>query len=144
MGLDTSTLPDHILRLMSAEDRKPLGKAGVTREEAEEKAAVKCEKDLHDLFTNWLRLNDLHFIHSRMDRKPTIRAGWPDFTVIRGELVCCIEFKAPGGKLRPEQVKVINELLTTGTPVLITDLFSEAYGFTTRKLLTTRVIGGAE
>lgn len=134
MGLDSTSLPQSVLRLMSKEQRAPLGKAGETYEEAQERTAVKLERELHDRFTNWLNLRRLLFIHARTDKKSTIRKGWPDFTVIYGDHVCCVEFKRPGGKLRSEQVEVIKRMLQTNTPVIVADDFKAASDFVMRTL----------
>lgn len=130
----TGQLPDRVLRLIDPADRKPLGKAGLTHDEAQQKAAVRLERELHEQFTNWLKLHRLPYIHAAMCKKSTIRAGWPDFTVVYGRGVCCVEFKAPGGVVSPDQREVISGLLALGTPVLVTESAAEAIAFTKREV----------
>lgn len=81
----------------------------------------KNERALHDTFEGWCRVTGHSYIHSRMDKRSTIRSGWPDYTIFCGGRAVCVEFKFGDGKLRPEQEEVIAELLAGGTPVLVTN-----------------------
>jgi hypothetical protein len=80
MGLKSTGLPDAIVRAMSKPDRKALGLS--TLEETLCAQQIRQEREMHNLFANWLRLNGVPFIHARMDKKSTIRKGWPDFTLL--------------------------------------------------------------
>jgi hypothetical protein len=115
MGLKPVTLPDSMLRAMSKPDRKALGL--ITSEEALCAQQIRQERDMHNLFTNWLRLTGVPFIHARMDKKSTIRKGWPDFTLLWQGRALCLEFKLPGQPLDPDQVEVHAALALNGTPV---------------------------
>jgi hypothetical protein len=112
----TGPIPEHILKLMPQEDR-PLGPAGFTRKEIMELTCKKREKSMHDVFSQWLDLNGIPYIHSRMDKRSTIQIGWPDFTIVFKGKALCIEFKMDGNNLSTEQEDTINNLIYTGTPV---------------------------
>jgi hypothetical protein len=120
--------------------------AGIYRETTDD---IKAERDLHDKFEAWLRVHQngpIPFVHSRMDRKSTIREGWPDFTVMfngaaacRGpeqspHSCCCIEFKMLGKSLSTEQEKCCDELALAGIPVRTCFSVVEAIEFCREKL----------
>ena len=77
----------------------------------------KTEKQIHHTFEAWLRLNEIPFIHSRMDKKSTIRVGWPDFSIFYEGKTVFVEFKQAGGVLSPEQITVSSELISDGFQV---------------------------
>lgn len=133
-----TVLPDKLLRLMSAEDRKALGKAGVTTAEALERANIKSERDLQTQLIEFLRLRGVEdVLCPRMDKKSTINAGWPDLTfVIHAERVlpcnpkrrvyvvtaptpCAWEVKLPGRKPTPEQAATHDRLRKAGWQVAV-------------------------
>jgi hypothetical protein len=118
-------IPNHILERMNPEDR-PLGIAGFTKSEMKDLMEKKNEKAMHDLFSQWLRLNGIPYIHARMDKKSTIQKGWPDFTMLYQGRALCVEFKAMGGAPSEEQESVIQSLTKTGTTVLVCWLVSAA------------------
>ena len=120
-------IPDHILGLMNPPDRQPLGKVGLTSGECSEKFLRKRERDHHNVFASWLRLNGIYFIHARTDRKSTIQVGWPDFSVMVGnQKILLVEFKLPEGRISPEQEKLFAELYNDGYPVLVFQMAAEA------------------
>ena len=51
--MSSTILPERILRLMSVDDRRSLGKAGITKAEVLEKAAVKSERNLQNLIDSY-------------------------------------------------------------------------------------------
>lgn len=104
---------------MSKEDRKPLGKAGVTASEAQEKWQRTEEKKIHETVKQWLNLRGIPYVHCRMDKPSTIRNGWPDFTVTYQGRAMCLEIKAAGGVLSTTQKECIAHLERTGTPVKV-------------------------
>lgn len=122
-------LPEHILKLMSPEARLIYGKGGMTASEAQVKWQKGEERKMHDQFEKWCTLNSAPFVHSRFDQKATIRAGWPDFSVLRKGRIALIEFKAPGGVLRADQREVLAELERDGTPVAICESVEAAIQF---------------
>lgn len=133
MGFDSKTLPDSLKRCIPQAERAKQVEL-LTSDESAEKQAIREERDMHDTFANWCRVNSLSFIHARMDRKSTIREGFPDFAVLHQGKVCCIEFKFGQIKLRPEQSEVITELMARGTPVLVSDSVLLAIQWTKERL----------
>ena len=119
-----TVLPDHVLRLMDPAERKALGKAGTTSAEAQAKHQRTAEKKIHETVARWLTLHKIPFIHSRMDKASTIRKGWPDFTILCGGRAFCLELKAQGGVLSPEQKQCLADIAATGTPCKVA--YSEA------------------
>lgn len=107
-----------------------------------EQVVPKDERELHDQFIAWLRVHDkgpIPFIHSRMDRKSTIRSGWPDFSVFyafnhKPHCSCFVEFKMPGGAISDDQNECFNELMKAGLPVRVCYSLLEAIEFTREKL----------
>ena len=124
MNPKSTCLPENIRRRMTAETRKELDQP--TQHEADTAGARKSERLLHHTFEAWLRLNEIPYIHSRMDRKSTIREGWPDFTVFRHGVVCFIEFKIAGNGLSEHQEGVIKELQRATFLPLVTGSVSDA------------------
>ena len=113
-------IPDHILRLMTKEDR-PRGV--LTFAEIEEKRQVRLEKELQEQVASLLRQRNIVFNCSRMDRRKTDKVGWPDFTFAVAGRACAVECKMPGENLRPEQSVVINAMMGNGWLVaVVTDL----------------------
>lgn len=88
-------LPDNILRRMSPQDRKPMGKAGMTSDEALTKAIARSERDLQGQISNWLNLKGIWFYNARMDKKTTAKVGTPDFLLCFTEMVGSTEFRRP-------------------------------------------------
>jgi VRR-NUC domain-containing protein len=89
---------------------------------------------LHKPLLEDIRRRGWSCIHSRPDKASTIRAGWPDFTVLNAGKVACIEFKAAGGTLSPDQRECIAELEANRTPVLVTEDLGDAIRFLREKL----------
>ena len=75
-------LPDNILKRISTSDRKAMGKAGLTSEEAALASDVRSERALQRLINSELtrRQGDGQLVYnwSRMDKKTTCKIGWPD------------------------------------------------------------------
>jgi hypothetical protein len=92
------------------------------------------ENELHEIFATWLQHHEIEGVHARTDQKSTIESGWPDFTCMKvgaDEIprVCMVEFKNRTGKLRKDQVEVIDRLTARSLPVLVTGDFAEACDF---------------
>jgi hypothetical protein len=99
----SKVLPEKVLRLLSPADRRSLGKAGLTADEALQAARVKSERDLQNLIETYFNLRGVVAIRSRMDKATTTPKGTPDFMLaLRGRAVV-IEAKLPGEELTPEQ-----------------------------------------
>lgn len=115
-------LPDNILKRMEPSERAKLGRSGVLAQEAQDKFAANCEKQVHKHIENWLRQRDIFCIHSRTDRKTTNAVGTPDFvfTWYRTDRPCyeaiaiAIEVKVGGNTLSPEQVRVREQMARNG------------------------------
>lgn len=117
--MSISVLPPNLLRCLSPEDRKKLGKAGVLPEEAQAKADGRREKELQRACASILRLRNAWFDVSRMDRKTTNQVGRPDFICcVRGRFVA-IEVKTPTGNLSPDQERVIAHIKENGGEVFV-------------------------
>jgi hypothetical protein len=122
------TVPtDAMLRRMSPADRAWLGKAGVTAAEAQVSYDERSEKDLQKNMENYLRQRNLFFIRSRMDKRPTIRKGLPDFTIILpGGMSLLVEAKVEGGVVSADQKKCFDDFWTqTGRVVHIVFNFDQ-------------------
>ncbi len=126
-GLTAANLPDKIKRLMSPEDRKSLGKAGMTAEEALLAAKVRIEKDLQNVVEGWLGTKGITVLRARMDKKTTNKRGQPDLLFVVKPPVsgswqgphplvypCAWECKMPGEELEEEQVKMAARLTADG------------------------------
>lgn len=101
----TGPIPNHILNLMDCKDRLPLGKAGVTSTEAQEKIDAKSEKDLQNLIAQYLRQKDIPYIRQAMNKKTTGMPGWPDFCLPFKGNFFAIECKVGANKLSQDQEK---------------------------------------
>lgn len=126
----------NFLKLMSVEQRRQFGKAGLTEEEALLKEIARTEKGEHNIFLSWLMLKGIPRIHSRMDRRPTIEEGWPDFTVFYEGITLFFEFKVNRRKrtkdlnkdLTQKQEEWIALLREVGFEVFLIDTAKEAIG----------------
>ena len=123
----STALPESFRKRMAPETRKAL--RCPTQPEADAKQERVAERKMHEQFEQWLRLNEILYVHSRMDRKSTIREGWPDFSVFRNAVSCFIEFKVPGKVPEPEQRECINELSNNGFPVIVAYSVADAINF---------------
>lgn len=104
-------LPDHILKRMSPEDRKSLGRAGMLASEAAAKCVDKSEKAMQAEIQAYCDLRGWPCFRARMDRKSTLPNGTPDFLIClpftRGVasigLFVAVECKMKGNKPSREQ-----------------------------------------
>ena len=117
-------IPEHVRRLMPPEERKALG--APTCAEVDEKLRAKSEKQLQENIGNMLRQFDIIYNVSRMDRKKTDMVGWPDFTFAIHGRAFAFEVKLPGGKLTPDQERVIDHMKRNGWLVLVVRSEAEA------------------
>jgi hypothetical protein len=103
MAWNSKILPDKILRLLSPADRRSLGVAGLTADEALDAARIKSERDLQNLIESYFNLRGVVAIRSRMDKATRTKKGTPDFMLaLRGHAIA-LEAKLPGEELREEQ-----------------------------------------
>lgn len=123
--MKSTQLTDKMLGMMSAEQRAPLGKAGVTYAEANAKAEVRSEKQLQTLCENYARQHGIPFFRQRMDRKSNMKIGTPDaFMCVRGQFVA-IEFKVGKNQLTQEQADCLRDIVKNGGDAVIVRTFQE-------------------
>ncbi len=102
-------LPDNILSKLSPQDRAEISKAaghpsaGMTANEAREKAMQRSEKEAQHEISQFLRISGIEFICPPMNRKSALPEGWVDFTFARKGTPIGLEIKVWGQKPRPEQ-----------------------------------------
>lgn len=92
------------------------------------------ERKLNELVCIDLRRRGAYVIVSRTDKKPTIRRGHPDLTVMHLGRAVCIELKARGGRVSQHQRDCIEDLERAGVPVLVSYSFRECIEFATNHL----------
>jgi hypothetical protein len=119
MKLKPAFLPDHIIELMTPEDRKALGRKVMTVKEAGEKQARGHELQHHKDLVQWLTLNGWLYVHSRTDKRTTTAKGVPDFIIFYAGKVLCVELKAPGRYLTKEQEAWRHECRNAGHEYLV-------------------------
>jgi hypothetical protein len=119
-------ISQNFLKLMSVEQRRQFGKAGLTAEEALLKEITRTERGQHKIFLSWLMLKGIPRIHSRMDKRPTFEEGWPDFTVFYEGITLFFEFKVNKRKLTQKQEQTIALLREVGFEVFLVDTAKEA------------------
>lgn len=136
MGTPRAILPESFLKCMSKEDRAPMGKAGVTNAEADAKLEAKSETQLQNHIAGLLNQRDLFFIRNRMDKRPTVRVGMPDFIVIfPGGNALAMEVKHGNGQCSEEQVDLAFEYFhKTKTHVEVVRSLAEAKTVLDREL----------
>lgn len=126
-----SIVPEHILRLMSPEDRKALGAGAITAAEATERAIGRREIEEQKIFNTWLNVKfaerKLYPINPRSDKASTIRRGHPDYTIFLPKArVLLLEMKVTGGQFSKDQLGCIELLHELGYRVEIPWNASEA------------------
>jgi hypothetical protein len=95
------------------------------------------ERDLHEKFEGWCRINGVAVVHSRMDRKTSQACGVPDFVCLKNGAGCCVEFKAhaiPNDHLSDEQEAWMISAVDAGVPYLLTNDLAAAIKFTKENL----------
>jgi hypothetical protein len=111
-------VPSHIARLMSPDDRKANGIE--TPEEEAQRHNLTLERDIHSLFGSWLYRHGFEdYYHSDPVRRPTIKAGLPDFGVYRDSRIIFIEIKVGKNDLSESQEIVFQRMGDKGNVILI-------------------------
>lgn len=105
-------LPDHMLKLMKASDRKTLHLQ--TSDEAMAKWVAKSEKDLQNAIGNLLRLRGIWFDQDSMAHRRKGTKSAPDFQFPYCGKFVGWEVKHDGGKLDAGQAKVRDKILSQG------------------------------
>lgn len=133
--MKTSVLPNHFLKCMAPEDRKPLGKSGLTLEEAHAQLAKRAEKEMHADYEGFLRRNGLLYAHVPMNKPSSLPVGHPDFSVYYKNRVLLGDFKVPGGTKKPSQKVWFSQSELNDCPVRIWYSYQEAMNDTTQWML---------
>jgi hypothetical protein len=110
---------------MSADDRKSLGKAGLTLAEVFAKAAIRSEKQLHQLIEQDLSRRNVPYYHSRTDKRATISRGLPDFAFAFEGVPVAVECKLAGEQLTAEQELTLEKMRLCGWKVFVIHDFDE-------------------
>lgn len=104
---------------MSKEDRAPMGLAGATMAEINDKQRARDERQLQDRIKSLLAQRNIIAGYSRMDRKTTYVVGWPDFVFpLLGRFVA-LEVKLPGEIPDPDQLVILLALIKQGAFVRV-------------------------
>ena len=117
---------ENILRCMSPEERKKLGKAGLTAAECTQIAEAKSERDLQNQIANWLRLHGYAFYVAAMNKKTTGPVGWPDFTFAVNGRACALEVKFGSRKPDPAQWECMAAMMENGWRVEVVRSLEDA------------------
>lgn len=132
MSFDSNLLPDNIRRCMPQQERKKMRLK--TTEEIAEKTAQGQELKLHKQIKSFCWRNNILYIYSRPDRRPTITKGWPDLTLLKDGKGCLIECKAEKGELSKDQIELLPEIAKANVPYLCTESYGEAIQFAIKSL----------
>jgi hypothetical protein len=122
---DHRAIPQSLVKLMDPKDRKSLGVR--TNEEVAAQNDLTLEREIHNQFIGWLRRHDfLDSYHSDPVRRPTIKAGLPDFGVYRNSRILFIEFKIATGRLSAVQEETFQRMGSQGNVILVCHSYDEA------------------
>lgn len=132
MNLLPHEIPDHILLLMPAEERKRLGKMGKTLCEVFAEEQVKNERELQGQMVQLLRLRGIEVGWGRTDVKSGYTVGWPDLTFCHHGRPIAVEVKMPGQDPRPEQLECHQRMRSNGWEVHVCRSVSELKGILDR------------
>lgn len=112
-SLNTSILPQNVVNCMSPEDRLLIGRKSVG--ELRYLATVRDERALQKQVASYLRLLNVWFAQSRMDRRTSNTVGTPDFVFCYNRHFVAWEVKCPRSQnLRPEQAKARDGIIAQG------------------------------
>jgi hypothetical protein len=96
-------LPEGFLKSLPEAERKRLGKAGITAEQALQTYRRGQEKELQKQIASYLDLNQIYYETDRIDQKTSGRRGRPDFRICYHGHWVAAECKAEGCTLEPAQ-----------------------------------------
>jgi hypothetical protein len=109
-----AVLSERFLAALSEEERKRLGRAGITAAEATETFRQGEEKKLQQLCASWLDVNQIYYETDRIDKKTSGKKGRADFRICVRGLWLSAETKAQKEKLSVDQVRQANCLINSG------------------------------
>lgn len=116
-------LPENILR--NVHDRKALGKAGQTAEEAMAAYSARSEKDLQKQISNLLNLRGIVFINPPMHKRSILPTGWPDYTFALASTPIAIEVKIGKKEASEEQKEIHDKMRRNGWQVHVVRTLDE-------------------
>jgi hypothetical protein len=119
-------LPNNILKLIRKEDRKALGKAGLTQGEIDDSIETKEELKHQKMLCAWLDRHEMPYFWSRSDKPTRSKLGTPDFCIVAGPRALVLEIKGPKGVLSPEQKEFARRLEGVDTPLHLSRSFQES------------------
>ena len=112
---------------MSPEDRKRYGI--LSPEEQSAHNSLVLERELHNQFGGWLYRHEFcDYYHSDPVRRPTIKAGLPDFGIYRDSRIIWIEFKVKPNWLSQDQEECFQRMGRQGNIIMICYSSQEAEG----------------
>ena len=124
-------VPPNIARLMSPADRKANGI--LTPEEESAQANLTLEREIHHQFGGWLYRHGFEdYYHSDPVRRPTIKAGLPDFGIYRDSRILFVEIKVKPNGLSPVQEEVFQRMGAAGNIILVVHSYEEAARVTSK------------
>jgi hypothetical protein len=94
-----------LLQALPPEERKRLGRAGMTRAEAQAKYAAGQEKDLKRDVVNEIYRRGGWVFEQPMSKKTRGRPGIPDLIICYRSYFLAVELKAAGGTMSQEQAQ---------------------------------------
>jgi hypothetical protein len=100
-----AVLSEGFLQSMPAEERKRLGRAGLTQAEAQATFNRGEEKKLKDMVVNELNRRGAWIFHQAMSKRTRGRPGVPDIIGCYRGYFIAIELKAAGETLRQDQAQ---------------------------------------
>ena len=102
------------------------------------KADVKLEKELETVVENYLRQNEIEFLH--LSPRSREKAGWPDITCAVNGVPLAIELKSATGVLSADQIRVLAKMRDNGWWTVVATTFEEVH----RVIQKARKTGKAE
>jgi hypothetical protein len=115
-----TVLPESFLRYVDKKDRAPLGKSGLTNDEANAKAAEKSERVLQNQIVNYCNQNGWIALRSAFHKKTGRTPGEPDFNILLNAGVSLfVECKAYDARESEAQKKLHEKLRSLGHSVEI-------------------------
>jgi len=130
--MNSKALPEPVLKLMAKADRDALGRHGKLAPERQAQLDAVMEKNLHGLFSQYLRLNEVFYVHSDMSRRTRSTKGTPDYIFCVNGQACAVEFKTMTGRLSEDQEKAIAAMRHNFWAVEVCTSLEQAIAFVRR------------
>lgn len=104
MGIDTTVIPENLLRYMSEKDRLALGKSGLTQDDHQNNLDAVNERSLQSDIRQELNRRGIHFINPPMsERVKGMPIGSPDFHLCYKGVPLAFECKCGRNQQSTEQ-----------------------------------------